>query len=581
MRTQPPLRAIGLNLGLRLYLLLLALFLPAFLFYYAHNVRTLEALHEQEVNDLIRMVSVRIEQEVGDLIEIAWNREKARAAARGQSPAGEPRPVLEGLPEPERSALARHLRGMIAEPNGIESVTVFALDPSGSLLPLASSGAAAPTKQVAEDLDAVAHGRVYKIEVLRGKTLSQAASVPLHEGSEIRGAIHLEVVPDRIGLGFRAREIRQSLILGAVGMVLATGLGVALFFYLTVRRPVRQLTEAMERAAEGNLSALVDIRSGELGWVATSYNQMMRRMKSSMDENRALIVQAKKFNEELRAKIEAATRELAAKNSQLEAANEKLFLLQRQLTTLEKLATLGQIATLIAHELGTPLNAISGHLQLLLSDSVTDPAVLDRLKVIDGQVDRLTNIVRDVLKAMRVPPPKFSSVDVKRVIRDAVELFAPVADKRDISLHLRLEGDLPRIRADAEQLQQVFMNLFNNAMDAMRAGGTLTLSSEFVNEPEAARRLGEAGLAGSPGDCIQIDVTDTGEGMDEETARNAFEPFYTTKGSDTELGRTSTSVGLGLSICRQIVKNHSGEIDVKSAPGKGTRFTLFLPVNPS
>jgi len=161
---------------------------------------------------------------------------------------------------------------------------------------------------------------------------------------------------------------------------------------------------------------------------------------------------------------------VAGKNGQLQAANERLILLQRQLTTLEKLATLGQISTLIAHELGTPLNAISGHLQLLLQDPVSDSRVHERLKVIDGQVDRLTGIVRDVLKVMRVPPPRYERIDVRRVIQDVAELFGPLAEKRKIFLNLKLEDDVPEIGADPGQLQQVFLNLITNAVDAMKGG---------------------------------------------------------------------------------------------------------------
>jgi signal transduction histidine kinase len=425
---------------------------------------------------------------------------------------------------------------------------------------------------VAEDSDAVIQGRQQKIDVLRGERPFQSASVPVRVKGEVRGVLHLEVVPTKIGLGLRIREVKANLLLGATGLVLAVGFGVALFFQYSVRRPILQLTETMENAAEGNLNALVDIRAGEFGWLAATYNRMMRRLKQSVDENRTLLEQIQGFNEELRAKVEAATAELAAKNTQLEAANERLLTLQRRLTTLEKLATLGEIATIIAHELGTPLNAISGHLQLLLSDNVSDPAILSRLRVIDGQVDRLTGIVRGVLKAMRVPPPNYSPVDVRRVVRDVVDLFSPVAEKRKISIHLRLEESLPPLRADADQLQQVFMNLFSNAIDAMQEGGVLSLRAQIV--PEA-----ESGGVGDAAGCVRIDVSDTGAGMDEETARHAFEPFYSTRTVEAGVG-VSIGMGLGLSICRQIVKNHYGEIAVRSERGKGTEFTLLLPVNP-
>lgn len=548
MLGQKPVRAVGLSLGLRLYLLLVALFLPTFFSYYVYTIRTIQILHEAEVEDVVRMTAQRVEDWTGSF------------------------GTLDTPGEKEREAVGQELRRIGSVPSGIEGLALFALTAEGLLSPVASFGPSASGKPVTEDSNAVIQGRRQKIDVIRGERQFQSVSVPMRVKGEIRGVLHLEVVPTKIGVGLRIREMKANLLLGATGLVLAVGIGVAVFFQVSVRRPIRQLTETMENAAEGNLSALVDIRAGEFGWLAATYNRMMRRLKQSVDENRTLLEQIKGFNEELRAKIDAATAELAAKNTQLEAANERLLTLQRRLTTLEKLATLGEIATIIAHELGTPLNAISGHLQLLLSDNVADPNLLARLRVIDGQVDRLTGIVRGVLKAMRVPPPRFSPVDVRRVVRDVIDLFSPMAEKRKISIHLRLEESVPSLQADPDQLQQVFMNLFSNAVDAMQEGGVLSLRARLIPEAEST------GVGDAAG-CIRIDISDTGAGMDEETARHAFEPFYTTRNVETDVG-VSIGLGLGLSICRQIVKNHYGEIAVRSERGKGTEFTLLLPVNP-
>lgn len=629
-----PVRAVGWNLGLRLYLVLVAIFLPTFLSYYVYTIRTIEMLHETEVEDVIRMTSLRIEdwastfgsldgpaeKEPGalaqellriakerealaqELLRIAKEPEAITLAQELLRTAKEPETLAQELlqieKEPEalaqelrriakereerakellriakeREALARELRRIGSEPPGIESISVFGVTADGLLALVASHGPSVSGKPVAEDSDALTQGRRQKIDILRGDRQFQSVSVPLRVKSDLRGVLHLEVVPTKIGVGLRIREVKANLLLGATGLVLAVGFGVALFFQYSVRRPIRQLTETMEDAAQGNLSALVDIRTGEFGWLAATYNRMMRRLKQSVDENRALLEQIKTFNLELRGRVEAATAELAAKNAQLEAANERLLTLQRRLTTLEKLATLGEIATIIAHELGTPLNAISGHLQLLLADNVSDPNVLSRLRVIDGQVDRLTGIVRGVLKAMRVPPPRYSPIDVRRVIRDVVDLFTPTAQKRKISVHLRLEESLPLLQADPDQLQQVFLNLFSNAIDAMKEGGVLAVGARFV--PQA-----EAGDLGEGGGCVRIDVSDTGGGMDEETARHAFEPFYTTRNVESDVG-ASIGMGLGLSICRQIIKNHYGEIAVRSEQGQGTEFTILIPVNP-
>src|SRR4029079_11069713 len=139
----------------------------------------------------------------------------------------------------------------------------------------ATYGLAGGGKPVTEDTEAVTQGRQQKI-VLKGDREVQSLSFPLRVKGEVRGVLHLEVVPAKIGVGLRIREVKANLMLGATGLVVAVGLGVAIFFHSSVRSPIRQLSETMEDAAEGNLSALVDIRTGEFGWLAHPYNPQMR-----------------------------------------------------------------------------------------------------------------------------------------------------------------------------------------------------------------------------------------------------------------------------------------------------------------
>ncbi len=482
---------------------------------------------------------------------------------------------LEAIKAHQAGELARELKRIIDEPSGIVGVSIFVVAGQGSLQQIAAIGSARATP-TAEDIEAV-RGQPLSIDVMSDGILYKAVSVPLSDAQGVHEVIHLTLRPDTIGLGPRIPELRRSLIVGAIGMMIVIGLVVFVFFRMAVGRHVSRLISTMTRAAEGDLSALVDIHSGELGMLAGSYNQMMRRLKGSVDENQRLLEQIRRFNEELRQKVDAATKEVGEKNQQLHSVNERLFAVQRQMTTLEKLATLGQIATIIAHELGTPLNAISSHLQLLLEETVSDPNVLTRLKAIDAQVDRLTGIVRNVLKAMRVPPPNYGRVDLQRLLVDVVELCSPMAQKRGVKVDVASADGVPSIVADPDQLQQVFMNLFTNAMDAMGKGGELKISAQYVSADVARQLAQESWLALDEVAHIRIDVRDNGEGMDEETATRIFEPFYSTKRPESEHAGT----GLGLSICRQIVKNHRGEITVKSAKGEGTTFTLYLPVEPA
>ncbi|HXX93174.1 MAG TPA: HAMP domain-containing protein, partial [Planctomycetota bacterium] len=340
----------GLNLGLRLYLILLAISIPAFAVGYVNAVRAAEALHAEEVGTTLRLAASR----VGDWAESTSSFEDLR-------------------PE-ERDSLVHTLRDLAAQTPGIETVTVFANTSAQTLAALAGHGLQAPLRPSGEDLSAASQGQSQEITVVRAERTLQVVSLPIQKDGKVELVVHMEVAPGKIGLAPRIRSLKILLISGAAGLLGAVGVAVFFFFHYDVRRPIRQLNDAMEHAAGGNLSALVDVRAGEIGWLSSSYNQMMRRLKQSMDENRSLIEQIRGFNVDLTRKIDQATGEVAAKNVQLEAANERLFLLQRRLTMLEKLATLGEIAAIIAHELGTPLNAISGHLQLLLQDPVADPA---------------------------------------------------------------------------------------------------------------------------------------------------------------------------------------------------------------
>src|SRR5258706_998446 len=224
MLGQKPVRAVGLNLGLRLYLVLVAIFLPTFLSYYVYTIRTIEILHETEVEDVIRMTAQRVED---------W----ARVFGTLETPG-----------EKEKEAISQQLRQIASEPNGIEDLALFAVTSEGLLGSVGAVGPSASGKPVAEDSDAVS-GRQQKRDVLRGERQFLSVSVPMRVKGEIRGVLHLEVVPTKIGLGLRIREVKANLLLGATGLVLAVGFGVAIFFQVAVRRPIRQLTETMENAA--------------------------------------------------------------------------------------------------------------------------------------------------------------------------------------------------------------------------------------------------------------------------------------------------------------------------------------------
>jgi two-component system, NtrC family, sensor kinase len=534
----------GLNLAVRLYGVLLIIFIPAFSVYYVYLHRTVQFLQEREIDrNLITIMVYRLD-------DFLINN------------------MRENLLDISHEDLRQFLNRIVEEPSGVEAVTLFRADELGNLLVLAESGRQTFPVAGAQELDALISERPVKVELSDTLGTYLVYTAPLRLRNQVSGVVRLLIRPDAVWRW--GPEFLNILIVSAVSLMLTVGVGILVFFTVAVRRPVRSLLDAMHRVPRGEMAPLATLGAGEFGWLGAAYNQMTLGLKATMDENQRLLKQVKGYNEELRMRVEAATGELAAKNTQLQTLNEKLFQIQRQMTTLEKLATFGYLATTIAHELGTPLNAISGHLQLLLMEAEIAPAVLDRLTIVNSQVDRMADIVRSVLRTMRVPAPHMAPTDVNGVILGVVELISPIADKQRIRVRTELGRDLPWIPADANQLSQVFMNLFTNAVDAMADGGTLTVRTALeAPAPDAPPGAG----------ILRVEVSDSGHGMNEEIRRRVFEPFNTTKGADADrVSGVGLGVGLGLSICRQIVQNHRGDISLQSEPGHGTTFFLRFPL---
>ncbi|MEK7469721.1 MAG: ATP-binding protein [Planctomycetota bacterium] len=344
----------------------------------------------------------------------------------------------------------------------------------------------------------------------------------------------------------RGDESRFLLILMIAIMALVLGF---LFFYMNqaISQPIQRLIGAMTRGTKGELQPIAQGgASGEVAQLALIYNSMVQ-------ENRKLMDQIRGFNEQLKNKVRMATGELERRNDELRRANEKLFGLQRELSEQQRLASMGQLAGTMAHELGTPLNAMSGHIELLLAEPGAPPEeVSKRLNLIGSQIERLSGIIQSNLQELRAPAPRFVTVDLNTLAQGIVSLVTPSVAARKVSIRTSLATDLPRVAGDPGQLEQVLMNLVNNALDAMPGGGSLDLLT--------ANRDGMA--------CLQ--VRDSGNGISREDIRRVFDPFFTTK-------VPGKGTGLGLAICREIVKAHGGSIDVQSEPGKGSWFTVKFP----
>jgi signal transduction histidine kinase len=263
----------------------------------------------------------------------------------------------------------------------------------------------------------------------------------------------------------------------------------------------------------------------------------------------------------LRDRVREATIELEERNQQLQETNLELWRTNRRMNELGRLAAAGQTAAHFAHEVGTPLNLISGHVQLLKSDLDRDPRDAEsRIRTISAQIERIERIVRRMLDKTRFET-ELAPLDLNSVLRKLCDAMSPAFDKRNIHLIETFADNLPLMAGSSDRLQQLFLNLINNSLDAMPEGGYVEIQTSIDGKQGKTQR-------------IVVDFTDTGTGMTPEVLSHIFDPLYTTK--DRGQG-----TGLGLVIVSQIVSEHGGKIEVKSELGKGTRFRLMFAAIPS
>jgi PAS domain S-box-containing protein len=244
--------------------------------------------------------------------------------------------------------------------------------------------------------------------------------------------------------------------------------------------------------------------------------------------------------------------------AELQAKDEELRATTQQLWQAAKLASVGELAASIAHEVNNPLGTVSVRIESVLSRTPPEDPRRRALEIIEQEAKRMADLVTNLLQFARRGAEQISSVDVPQELAKAVDLIRHHLRKRQIAVTQEFAADTPTVYADRQKLRQLFLNLLTNASDAMPQGGTLTVACR----PAATE-------AGAPG--VQIDIADTGGGIPAEHLERVFEPFFTTK----EEGK---GTGLGLAICRRVVEEHLGVIRISSEAGRGTTVWIVLPV---
>lgn len=297
-----------------------------------------------------------------------------------------------------------------------------------------------------------------------------------------------------------------------------------------VTLPISKLMEGIRNLAKGNLDQKIDLKRGdELSELAQAFNQMAVDLRKARE----------RIIRETEAKLE----------------------LERNLRQSEKLATIGQLASGLAHEIGTPLNIIYGRAELIKRRLEDTKGIQKSLDIIVGQTERITKIIQQLLGFVRKKKPDRVALDINAILETTLDLLDHQIQKQRVRVVKDWRDTLPSLIGDPDQLQQVFLNLILNAIQSMPEGGTLRLSA-------SSKWISKEGLEGVQRQCMEVCVEDTGVGMEREVIQNIFNPFFTTK---------ETGTGLGLMVTQGIIQDHEGWIDVQSEVRKGSVFKVYLP----
>jgi len=315
-------------------------------------------------------------------------------------------------------------------------------------------------------------------------------------------------------LSWRDPERHTVLLVAGAGAVAICGALLVVLTYL-IQRPMVELQQKIAQLGAGDLGVSVSFaqRNDEIGDLGRNFNHMVEQLRETRQEI------------------------------------ERLH--QTQMSRAEHLATLGELATGLAHEIRNPLAGIAGVIEIIGRDLPASSPARSVVKEARQEITRINQIVTDLLQTARPHPPQVRKSDLNTTVEHAVMLGRQQALSNSIEIMLQKDPSLPQMEHDSDQIHQVMLNLLLNALQAIEHDGKVRVTVK------------------AQGTMAAVEVADNGRGIAPEHLPNIFRPFYTTKGDGT---------GLGLSLARRIVEDHHGRIDVTSAVGKGTTFTVVLPL---
>lgn len=388
------------------------------------------------------------------------------------------------------------------------------------------------------------------VPVMNTPTCSNAPCHVHPEEQRVLGMLDLELATTPLEAAMR--DAGRQMTVFALITILGISAIVGALAWRVVHRPISALLTGTRRVGGGDLAYRIhgiSHSSGELGELAESFNEMSSRLQQAQDD-------LAEWNRLLESKVDEKTR-------QLEQTRDQMIFAQ-------KMASLGKLAAVVAHEINNPLAGILVYTKLVrrqlgkLRKSISGEKekgeyedLEDKLSTVETSVADCGEVVRNLLLFSRHSDRKRARTNINKVVASSLKLVQHQAELSGTSTDLDLVPELPEVMCETAQIQQAVVAAIMNGLEAMPNGGSLVLKTSY----DAKK------------DEVSIDIADTGVGIPEELRTKVFEPFFTTK----EEGK---GTGLGLSVMYGIIHQHHGKIDVYSTPGKGTTFSLHLPVNP-
>jgi signal transduction histidine kinase len=325
------------------------------------------------------------------------------------------------------------------------------------------------------------------------------------------------------------QERRNRIITTTSVLVALLSLLILIIVRRSITRPISELIARIREIGQGRWEQRIGIRGrDEIASLAKEFNTMSEELRRSY--------------------------------SRLIHEQEEKLKLEQELRHSERLASVGQLAAGLAHEIGTPLNIIGGRAEYLLRRPRSQTELNENLQAICGQIDRIARIVRQLLEFSRRREPVFRPVEIGQLLNNVKGFLEHKIDDKKVAVEVHIAPGLPIIQADPDLLQQVLINLFLNSLDVLKPGGIIRVRVA----------VGETGTCANDASGLYITFEDNGIGIPPENIGRVFDPFFTTK----DVG---DGTGLGLSVSYGIIKDHRGEIRIESEPGQFTRFIIYLP----